>query len=159
MRMTTDTTNIIRANEEVKQIENGISKNHLEVKQEDKLWIPTWIDTVAEYCDQRKIEIKGKYKQKNKVLRTVSVIDYARMYVKEKNIKKHQMRIINHVRLHKQVYVPFEIVSKCGKEKTSCLIDNEEISPIKWWFCKERVEKPSNECFRKWNKFVRWLMK
>ena len=53
--------------------------------------------------------------------------------------------------------MPFEILGLSGKDKTKCLNNNDEISPVKWWFCKGRVAKPSCKCFRKWRKFVKWL--
>ena len=65
--------------------------------------------------------------------------------------------MINHVRIYKQVYLPFEIVIMCSGKKTNCMSDNDEISPMRWSFYDERVEKPSIKCFKKWNKFVELL--
>ena len=60
-----------------------------------------------------------------------TIIDYVCIYVREKNNKREITEMLSHVRLHKQLLLPFEIVSMCGEMKTNCMKDNEEISPMR----------------------------
>lgn len=157
MRMGSDTSNITKANEELLQLENGRSKHHMDIRQSEKYWTRTWIDEASDQCNKRTIQIQNRDVHANETTTNATIMDYACTYVREKRNSKEITEMINHVRMHKQLYFPFEIVSMCGSQKTNCVENDDEISPMRWCFCKKRVEKPSIKCFRKWRKFVEWL--
>lgn len=113
MRMNSNTADIIKANEENLQVENGRGKTHFKVNEQDKFWKQTWIDSVAKHCKRRKIEIKEKHQYTKETTENATVIDYVCTHIHDENNKKELMRMINHVSTHKQIYLPFELVSIC----------------------------------------------
>ena len=80
----------------------------------------------------RKIEIIEKNQHTKEITENATVMDYFCVCVRDKSNKNEFMRMINHVRTCKQIYLPFELVSICGMNETGSLTNDDEESPVKW---------------------------
>ena len=94
-----------------------------------------------------------------RITRNKSIMEYAREYRKETNLGINVLKLINHVRLYKRVFLPFELVGQSGKDQTDAFRNNLEISQIKWTFYQQQVTQPSKNAYREWRKFLQWLEK
>ena len=66
-----------------------------------------------------------------RIMRNKSIMAYVREYRKETNLGINALKLINHVRLYKRVFLPFELVGQSGKDQTDAFRNNLEISQIK----------------------------
>ena len=94
-----------------------------------------------------------------RITRNKSIMAYAREYRKETNLGINALKLINHIRLYKRVFLPFELVGQSGKDQTDAFRNNLEISQIKWTFYQQQVTQPSKNAYREWRKFLQWLEK
>ena len=81
----------------------------------------------------------------------------AREYVKCGEKKTETSRLLNHVRTHKKVCLPCELVGQQGKEQTEACRENLKKSQIKWTFYHHEVSIPSKKVFKQWKEFAKWL--
>lgn len=61
------------------------------------------------------------------------------------------------MRLHKKFCLPCELVNLNRISLTTCFYEDDEESPLKLWFFNSRIKKPTDECFKKWREFLKWL--
>ena len=65
---------------------------------------------------------------------------------------------INHVRMYKQAWLPFELIGYNGRRRTRCFTIYDEKIPIDWWFTQRNVTKPDATCFKVWCNFLEWVV-
>ena len=61
--------------------------------------------------------------------------------------------------MFKGVWLPCELYGFNRKQRTNCHVIDVRCSPLKWWFMKKKIEKPSKACFKIWNEFLKWMDK
>lgn len=91
-----------------------------------------------------------------------TIVDLVATYLRGKKYKKRIYDSVNHVRLHKQAWLPCEL---CGfstnngyrRRLTDCATHVHSGSLLYWWFMRKNVETPETIDFKRWNAFVKWL--
>ena len=157
VRAKTNVSEMINAVQQMVQIYSGRSRHIIELPQNEKIWVQTWVDNVAEQTNRR-IMTLPQIVQNEKVQWSKTTIDFAFEYVKENTNAEKLCKKINHVRMCKQVWLPFELVGLNGRGRTGCFTLEDEKIPINWWFVKKDVEKLNKNCFKEWCDFLEWLV-
>ena len=117
MRLLNNASDMIKTNSENEQILSGRSKNIHEIKCEERWWPHTWIDEVKKSCEERDIDVIENI-DRTTITANKTVMDLACEYVKDKPKCEDMHEKINHVRLHKKVYLPCELLGMNGKSRT-----------------------------------------
>ena len=86
-------------------------------------------------------------------------MQYAREYTSKSSNETIVLKLINHVRLYKRVFLPFELIGNSGKEQTEAYRIQEKQSQIKQTFYHHNVDKPTQKAFKVWTQFIQWLEK
>ena len=60
------------------------------------------------------------------------------------------LKLINHVRLFKKVYLPFELVGGSGRDQTDAFVNEMQKSQIRWTFYSGNVNKHAKKAFKVW---------
>jgi len=81
-------------------------------------------------------------------------MDYAIDYVKEKNLAMKILALINHVRLHKEIILLYELVGMEGRCKTLEFRNTNDKSCIKWKIKFPKLPKPSKKSLQYWKDFI-----
>ena len=105
-----------------------------------------WIQNVAHQMKIRNIEIIN-----NDTLVMTSnktIMELAYQYKDQNKISNNIMKKINHVRLWKQILLPFELFGIKGNKETENYKDIAAKSTIEWDFKFPKVERPSRSCFK-----------
>ena len=155
-RSTSNASRMINALEEMMWVEGGLNKDIINDENES-FWTESWVDEIKEIMKQRKIILCSEMKNEFRVTRNKSIMAYAREYVENVNTTKDTMKLINHVRLYKKVYLPCELLGQRGREQTIAYRENKAQSQIKWTFYHHEVEIPSKKAFKRWKGFIEWL--
>ena len=103
----------------------------MDLPQNEKHWVQTWVDNVAEQTNKRKMRLP-QIVQNGKVQWSKTIVDFIVEYVREKTYAEKACKKINHVRMYKQVWLPFELVGVNGRGRTGCFVLDDEKSPIDW---------------------------
>lgn len=85
MRMESETSNVTRANEESLQIENGRSKNHVEIPKKERMWKEKWKDNIAGHCQARGWNVKNVRNEICEITKNLIIMDLAGQYIKHKS--------------------------------------------------------------------------
>ena len=67
---------------------------------------------------KRQLTIINRTKPLPKIIQNITLIEIAREFMKEKELKEYCMDKINHVRLYKQMVLLVELVSGRGRKQT-----------------------------------------
>ena len=84
-------------------------------------------------------------------------MDYAVMYVEEKEMPLSTIEAINHVRLFKKMMLPCELIGFHGNKITKEVREVMSESSIKWKIKFDIVSKPYKRLVEEWMSFVEWL--
>ena len=106
---------------------------------------------------RRRIVFHSTMTDEFRITNNKSIMRYAREYVKDDNNKINTLKLINHVRLYKRVYLPCELLGQSGRDQTIAYRDKEAESQIKWTFYHHKIGRPLKKAFKRWNRFVIWL--
>ena len=98
-------------------VEAGLNKSIMNKKEKEKShWSESWIDEIKGILSKENIVVcKPKSKEK-KITSNRTMMEHTREYVKENQMKDQVLELLNHVRLHKQVFLPCELVGRSRKE-------------------------------------------
>lgn len=135
------------AMQEYVQIYSGRSVNIMEIPKKERTWFPTWIDDTANHAEERKIKLTN-FQQGQVIKENKKTMDFASEYVHSMKNPGEIYNKINHVRMHKQIWTPFEIVGQNGRGRTGCFTVKEEKIPIIWNFMQKKIPKRNDTCFR-----------
>ena len=72
-------------------------------------------------------------------------MDLAIEYVKINILSKKIIASINHVRLHKKIILPYELVGLVGDKATECSRDELEQNSLNWKTSLSKISKPSKK--------------
>ena len=89
--------------------------------------------------NSRKIKLLSTEYQKVQIPQNPTIMDYAIQYVKEKDRNCEILVPINHMRLRKRMYLPYELISKNSESKTKEYREEIEYSYMRWKFKIEEV--------------------
>ena len=158
MRLLNNASNIIKAISELSIARYGYSTNR---KSHGLIqyWKSSWIDLVEEYLFKRDIIIKNKVNSEEKITQNTTIIEYEAQYIRAEKNQSMRMQRINRVRIHKRMYLPFELVNIDGRQPTNAYYNQEEISLIKWsmYDCDFEFEEVplSKADYKEWYKFIK----
>ena len=82
MRADQGVSDMIQANEQFSQVESGRGCHVMEIKLEERFWMKTWINRVAEKFKYQNIRICNKMEYTNKITSNCTVMDMAVRYVR-----------------------------------------------------------------------------
>ena len=71
---------LIKVNEEVAFIHNGVNKSLIEMEKEHRYWNETWTDRIVDILVERDIKIINSFKIATKIIASKTIIDYAVEY-------------------------------------------------------------------------------
>ena len=64
---------------------------------------------------------------------------------------------INTVRLHKKLFLPFELFGINGDQNTSCSENDKQTSDIIWTFKQPKTTQPTRSQYNAWNRMITWM--
>ena len=84
--------------------------------------------------------IHSRQNNEFKITSNKAILEYAREQAQgaEKMIKT--LKLINHVRIFKQVFLPCELVGSSGRDQTEASIYNYKMNQLKWIFYYYHIE-------------------
>ena len=129
-RCVSNVSRMINALEEMMWVEGGLNKSIINDKNES-YWTESWLDEIKEIIRQRKIALYSDLSEEFKVTKNKSIMEYAYEYVVNEKKSTDTLKLINHVRLYKRVYLPCELLGQRGKEQTLAYRVNKAQSQIK----------------------------
>ena len=91
------------------------------------------------------------------ITKNKSIMEYALTYADKVMNDKSVLEHINHVRLYKKVFLPFELVGSSGRDETQAFQEDESMSQVKWTFYRHEVDKLNKTSFKIWRPFIVWL--
>ena len=77
-----------------------------------------------------------------------TVMEYAIEYSKSNANEIECLKLINHVRLYKRVFLPCELLRDSEKEQMEAFRCDFKKSQIKWMFYHYRIDQPSKRAFK-----------
>ena len=90
----------------------------MDVPEQHKLTTTTWCDKVASVFHKRKTSVVNNNHQKAFKTGNKSIMQCAVDYVESRELDKETLHPTNHMRLHKQMYLPCELIRMVGNYKT-----------------------------------------
>ena len=93
----------------------------------------TWSEEVCKMLSERKLETR-KDEKSTPMTQNVTLIEESVRCVKMKVFKKEIVDQINHVRLHKKVHFPLELVGARGRSRTDSFHKKNSKRQFKWKF-------------------------
>ena len=124
---------IINLLEELMWVEAGLNDDIIN-NFEEPHWTESWIDEIKNIMRKRNIHLHSEKLNEFKITKNKTLMIYAREYVREETKDIEIIKLLNHVRLYKGIFLPCELVGQNGKEQTSAYRNNLEIGQIKWIF-------------------------
>ena len=101
---------MIDINEQFINQVSGVSSNWDQIKQKDRFWNLSWVDSIASKLQLRRITICNN--TRTKYTENKTLIDYCMVFSESVEVR----RSVNCVRLHKGVFLPIELVREKGKK-------------------------------------------
>ena len=98
-----------------------------------------------------KIRIIMQHNHSNKaceITKNKAIMDCTVVYSDKILSNVKALKSINYARLHKQVFLSFELVEGSGRDKTEVFTDELTVSQVRWTFCTGRINKPTKMVFR-----------
>jgi len=157
MRMNDRIATILTINEEQAEWEYGYNTNIHQINSEYKFNKLTWNDEIGEMLRSRKMKITDHQNMIAKVTTNKSIMEYAIKYVSQTNKSHNIISIINHVRIYKQMLLPFELVGMTGNKQTAEWKQYYKKSCIKWKINFPEITRPSEKSIKIWKGFIEWL--
>ena len=90
-------------------MEGGLNKSIINDENES-YWTESWLDEIKEIMRQRKIVLYSDLSEEFKVTKNKLIMEYACEYVANERKPADILKLINHVRLYKRVYLPCELL-------------------------------------------------
>ena len=91
------------------------------------------------------------------ITKNKTIMEYAQVFTSKVMNDSSALYQINHVRMHKKVFLPFELVGDTGREETEAYLLEKEESQALWTFYVHKVNAPSKKAFGIWKRFLVWL--
>jgi len=129
-RSKSNLSRMINALEEQMWVEGGINKNVVNDLGKS-YWTESWIDEVCSDMKKRNIRLISKTMSEFRITSNKTIMQYAREYTSKSSNETIVLKLINHVRLYKRVFLPFELIGNSGKEQTEAYRIQEKQSQIK----------------------------
>ena len=89
-------------------IEHG--KAGIEYKEDISMNPKTWIQEVQDMLAKRELKIINSEEKEPNITYNKIIMDYAEDYIQGRKVKKQGIDEINHIRLRKKTYLPFELL-------------------------------------------------
>ena len=135
--------------EEQMWVEGGLNANIVNDQQES-FWSESWIDEVKEIMSHRSIKLHDLKLKEFRITLNKTIIEYAREYVYSQVKNIEMLKLINHVRMFKQVFLPCKLVGKSRREYTEASIHDLKLSQLKWTFYHHCIKQPSCRALKVW---------
>ena len=108
-RIKSNAARTIKVLEEQIWVEGGLNKDPVNNRSKS-YWTESWIDEIGQHLKKRNMIVFSKQNKEMKITKNKTIMDYALMcsdkILNDASVLEH----VNHVRLHKKVFLPFELV-------------------------------------------------
>ena len=156
-RSKSELSKVININEENARLFYGYSGHVLNMELENKPKVVTWSDEIQQMLCSRELKIVNRTNERKWMSKNKTIMDYAIKYVNEKELDYGIVEAINHVRIFKQMILPYELVGFCGNKETKEAREVYERSSVIWKVKFKAVRKPHKRLIDEWKEFVKWL--
>jgi len=156
-RMNSRVSKMIQINEDNVKASYGYSKSVMETKRKYKPNEITWNDEIQVKLEKRQLTIHNRTNEPKWMSRNNTIMDYAVKYIEAERLQEKILAPINHVRLHKRMVLPCELVGFNGERTTKEMREHYSQSCVKWTMEFEKVPKPSKKSYQIWEEFIKWL--
>jgi len=156
-RMKSKVSEIIQINEDNARVSYGYSTSIIETERKDKPNEITWNDEIQVKLNRRNLRLENRTNEPKWISKNKTIMDYAVRYKELEGIESDIIAPINHVRLHKKMLLPCELVGFNGEMRTKELRENELNSCIEWKMDFDKVPKPSAKSYKIWEEFIKWM--
>jgi len=116
-----------------------------------------WSDKVQHKLEKWQIMLINRLNEKDRITRNKTIMDYAVEYAKRENAADREREAINHVRIYKNMILPFEVVGFRGGQETKEYKNVFEKSSVRWKVSFDVVPKPCKRLIETWTEFLKWL--
>ena len=130
----------------------------MSLPKSERMQVPIQVDNVTEHAKIRNMRLADNVKNMS-MIRNQTLMDLETKNVKDKFNAESMHNKINYVRMHKQEWLPFNMVRFNSRGRTGCFVFEDEKSLIDWCFFKKNIGKPNNIFFKNWIELLEWLVK
>ena len=126
-RIKSNAARTIKVLEEQTWVEGGLNGDPVNNRNKS-YWTESWIDETKQHLKKRNITVCSKQNQEMEITKNATIMEYALNYSDKVLNDENAMKHINHLRLCKKVFLPFELVGSSGREETLAFQEEETTS-------------------------------
>ena len=155
-RISSNASRMIAVLEEQIWVEEGRNQHPINHKKE-MYWTPSWVDEIKKIMETRDMTLQNYNNRSFVITKNKTIMEFAVVHADKVMNNQKLLKLINHVRLFKEVFLPFELVGGSGRDETEARVHEMQKSQIKWTFYSGSVNQPDKIAFKVWKAFVGWL--